>query len=883
MLKKSKRAISRRQFLASVAGGPLAGLMLVSCGRKSQQVGKAPAEAFLVPNFHPASCGWLDTFSEERLYCCNSYLDHLDRVRDDPTYKFVLSECDNMIAIMNFQPQRIPEIKQRCKEGRVELVNATFLEMAINLSGGEALIKQGVEGLRWQEEVMGSSPRFAWTIDECGVHDQMGQLCAGLGLQAMVYCRMNKTGSRIHWIESPDGSRVLALCPGNYADFSPVFRTKAPLSRAQLRQLEQELREKAKTTPAGAPILVLGGSGDYSLAPLYKGYTEELLGQWKQVNPETELRIATAGEYLDTIWEPVQSGKIKIPTMLGGTGYTFDSFWIENPNVKTWYRREEHALQASESLATGATLQTGLRYPTKDLYDAWAQMLLNMDRNSLWGSAAGMVFVSPKSWCVQDRMESVQAINKKVQRRALESLSRPGEDLVMFNPLNWERSDPITIQLGPGESLKGIECQAVPGGQTLCDLRLPSFSISGSEVRRQGPAPAKKIPLPETVETLYYAARIDPKTGALDSLKLKPSGREMLAAPANVIIAEKPKEQRGDPGDFMLPRPDRIRLASSSDFKSTISAYSGPLAITVVIQSEFYGNQPSRRVMHFYNEHPRIDFETELQDIPNPTVVVSEFPLAEEINEVRRGIPNGFSHAAWAKPNPNLHGWAKGIVPAVRWIDFALAGGGGVALLDRGLTGRELDGRTPIIYLYNATDTYYGYPNPWLSGRGKHHFDYALVAHESAWEDARIPQMAWEYNSPPLWIRGRKAAAAKSWVSTSNNLIVPVVRREESEIEMRLIECFGLPGTGEVALNLPHRGATLTNLRGKNGHPLEGGSPYRFPVRPQQIVTLRFRTESPVEKIKPILEWDPFVPKSKIAALHQYGNYKGHPPRGDHT
>lgn len=882
MSEKSRRSISRRTFMANVAGGTAGALALASCGGK-HPAGKVPAEAYLVPNFHPASCGWLDTFSEERVYCCNSYLDHLDRVRDDPTYKFVLSECNNQIAIMNFQPQRIPELKQRCKEGRVELVNATFLEMTINLSGGEALIKEGVEGLRWQEEVMGFSPRFAWAIDTCGLHDQMGQLSAGLGLQAMVYCRMNKTGSRIHWAVSPDGSRILALCPANYADFSPAFRTKVPLTNAELQKLEQELKEKAKTTPDGAPILVLGGSGDYSLAPLYKKYPREFLAQWKQVNPGTKLRIATTGEYLDAILPGIQSGKIQIPTMRGGTGYTFDAFWIENPNVKTWYRRNEHGLQATESLATLASLQSDFRYPTKDLYGAWVQMLLNMDRNSLWGSAAGMVFVSQKSWCVQDRMESVQAINKKVQALAFEALSPRGEDLVLFNPLNWERSDPITIQLGPGESLNGAECQTMLGGQTLCNLRLPSFSIAGAEVRRQGPTKSKKISLPTTIETRYYVARVNAQTGALESLKLKPSGREMLGAPANVIVAEAPKSQRGGTGDFMLPRPRRVRLASSSDFKLTLSAYSGSLATTVVVVSKFYGGQPSQRVMHFYKEYPRIDFETEVQDIPNRTVVVAEFPLAEDVTEVRRGIPNGFSHAAWAEAKPNLHGWAKGIVPAVRWIDFAFASGSGVALLDRGLTGRELNGRTPVIYLYNATDKYAGYPNPWLSGKGKHHFEYALIPHEGSWGGARIPHMAWEYNSPPLRVPGRKSAPTKSWVEASSNLIVQVVRREGSEIEMRLLECLGFPGKAEVTLNLPHRRASLTNLRGKNGSPLAGGPTYRFPVRPQQIVTLRFKTSNAVDEIKPILEWDHLVPKSDLAALHQYGNYKGHPPVGHQT
>jgi len=57
--------------------------------------------------------------------------------------------------------------------------------------------------------------------------------------------------------------------------------------------------------------------------------------------------VATAGEYFDTVLPGVKSGTIQIPILRGGTGYTYDSFWIENPRVKTWYRKNEHGLQAA--------------------------------------------------------------------------------------------------------------------------------------------------------------------------------------------------------------------------------------------------------------------------------------------------------------------------------------------------------------------------------------------------------------------------------------------------------------------------------------------------------------------------------------------------------
>ena len=272
---KRQRRLSRREFLAVTAVTPLLADTTPSSALQGRRV-------FVVPNFHPASCGWLTNWSKERVYCANSYFDHLDRVRDDPGYAFVLSEVNNMIAMMNFKPERTAELRQRIKEGRVELVNGFFLESTINLSGGEALVRLGVEGLRWQREVFSIRPRFAWTIDVCGTHDQMAQISAGLGLDAMVYTRKNPTGSSVHWSESPDGTRILTLCPGHYSELGEVMNSTGPLTPAKVAEVENYLERKLKITPEQAPILVLAGGGDYALAPKYKPYPHEFLEMWKQ-------------------------------------------------------------------------------------------------------------------------------------------------------------------------------------------------------------------------------------------------------------------------------------------------------------------------------------------------------------------------------------------------------------------------------------------------------------------------------------------------------------------------------------------------------------------------------------------------------------------------
>jgi alpha-mannosidase len=408
---------------------------------------------------------------------------------------------------------------------------------------------------------------------------------------------------------------------------------------------------------------------------------------------------------------------------------------------------------------------------------------------------------------------------------------------------------------------------------------LPPMAIAAAKT--DSPPETKQIDLPQSIETTHYSASVDPATGALVSLKMKPSGREMLGGPANVLVAERTKKQQGDPGNHTAPRGGRERLATSSDFRPTIRVQADPLCTTVMVLGDFYGGGRCCRAVRFYKEYPRIDFHTLIKDIPDRTVVVAEFPLAEQITEVRRGIPYGFSHGAWAKPNPELHGWTKGITPAVRWSHYTLAGGGGVALLDVGLPGRELTEKTPIIFLYNATDKYYGYPNSWLSGKGTHQLHYSLVVHEGDWVKARIQQMAWEYNCPPLLISEKKVPAApQSYLQTSDNVIVAALRREGPDIELRMYECFGYAGQAEVTLNLPHTDARLTDLVGGRAKPLPAGPTYKFPIRPQEIVTMRFRAPSPVPDVKPLTRWDELVPESKREALNTRLDAKGHPPRG---
>jgi len=877
-----------RAFAAGVA------FALVSFGTAARS--EQPTTLYLVPNFHPGCMGWLARYSEERNYCLYTYLAHLDRVAKDPSYKFAFSEIPHLITMMEYEPKRFDELRQRVKEGRVECVNAFVLEPTISLSGGEALVQQGVQGLRWYRQIMDLQPRFCWMIDTCGWHEQMAQIVSGLGLDAFVYCRYNPTGAMtqpsgaphgprqevtLHWIQSPDGTRALAVSTGHYCDpsFAGVFETRTPLAPDALRNVIDKVRENRKRFPMGAPILLLGGEQDYSGPFRYENYPAELIAAWNKAAPDLQLRMATPSDYLDVILPPLRAGQYQIPTVASGSAiYGWTSFWMNMPIVKQWYRRAEHGLQAAEALATIATLTGSVAYPSQEFANAWLLMALNMDRNILWGVAVDGSFRDRESWDTCDRFEYVDSVVAASNGAAFGSLVRQDPDAVtLFNPVNWARKGPVELTLPPGRVLAGVDCQLLEDGRTLlARMPLPSVGLAAGRLEQAGWLPPARTALPEVIETPHYSAKLDAATGALVSLRMKPSGREMLGGPANVVLAE----EKGDP-HFVPEKAKRKLLANSNQHAPFITVTTGKLATIVEMRGPFHGGGELRRVIRFYNESPRIDFVTETNGLPEKTVLSVEFPLADDVTEMRRGIPYGFSRGDCVNGVPGVTGVTKGILPAIRWSDYSFRSGGGLAILDRGVTGRELVGKTAILLLHNVCETYFKFPATWMGDQRKQSYAYAILPHERDWDGVNVARLAWEYNSPVIVAAGCPESVSKSLVETSDNVIVEALRCDFDQIEMRLVECLGKDGRAWAKVNLPHTTAALTDLLGRKPEALPPGQRYEFAVRPQQIVTMRLRTGQTVPPVQALRSFDTVVPQGKRAYMRTARNPRliGHPPK----
>lgn len=845
-----------------------------------------PAVAHVVPNTHGTIAGWLVDFDTERNYVLNNYLEHLTLASRSSVYRFVWSEVPNLISLLELEPVREAELRARLRDGRAELVNAFFVESDMTVPGGETLARLGVEGIRWQEAVFGVRPRFAWAIDITGAHRQLPQIARRLGLDAIVFTRNNPAGRTAFWWRAPDGSRALAVTAPHYMELRELFQGADPKDPKLWETLRRTVRERLAFSPSPRLALFLAGASDYSLPPAMGERIQEFLSEWHAVNQEMELRFSTFSEYFHALRSEMETG-LRLPEYAGDVAFCFNGFWADMPEVKRAFRRTESLLRAAELAATAASLQRGAAYPSRQLHEAWLLLLVNADRNAIWGAGAGAAFRSAEHWDVQDRFLGARERLARVMDGA--SDAKTGGP-VLLNPLNWPRRDPFVLRLPAGRTPAGAVCVSDPleSEEFRCQLNVPPAQAARLRLAPGRPPTPAPVEAPKEIATPFYRVRLDTATGEIASLHSS-GGRPILARGAGRVQLEEPPAQFAKvAADFMAPRKQR-KVVPACGAPARVRAWTSPPAIVVVSALDCPEYSVEKRIW-FYQNFPRIDFDILLNLKRSDALVTVDFPFAGPVNRRTRGIPFGFSEGPpredWLQPQPYFlaraaeHqqlGYSAAVMPALGWSDYRLAGGGGLTLIDEGLPMHEFALDHLTLGLINAVSQYRGLPNEELRGLGRHRFRFALLPHEGEWREAEAPLRAREFQEPPLLMeRGVPLAEV---VRTSPNLVLEAVRRDGRDLELRLTEWRGEAGIAWVECLAPHRSARRTNLLGEEPQPLGRAARYRFAVMPQEIITLRFELRGAIEPPPVLTSWAPLVPEGKRAALRMRLREKGHPPR----
>ena len=402
---------------------------------------------YLVNSSHQ-DIAWMDSPDE-----CIRFRDEqmitpaLKRLAESENYCFSVEDALSLREYLERHPDRYGDILKYTQEGRLEW-GATNKQPYPSMYDGEALIRQTYFGRKWLQKVLpGCDFRTAYNEDVPGVALQLPQILAKSGIP---YYQISRHQPGFYKWFSPDGSSVLSWSPGQYHDKTmPILH--APTEAARTDVLAGFLNEfdeyyRKRNIP---PVRLVLYSFDFSEPLNWDKYMENWNSEVKGDNPKELpfIMYSTSSKVMDEI---VAGGNAKFDELLG-----------ERPNVWLYIHGPAHhralkagreasrLLTAAEKFSTfNALVENSFSdYPANELSEAW-ESAIYPDHG--WGGNKGDItdrYFRSKLEFARDRGQELLDKSLTSIARRINFKKEYRQAVTVFNPLSWERTDPVVLTL----------------------------------------------------------------------------------------------------------------------------------------------------------------------------------------------------------------------------------------------------------------------------------------------------------------------------------------------------------------------------------------------------------------------------------------------------
>ena len=841
----------------------------------------------LTGNSH-IDAAWLWPWTETVDVVKRTFGTALQLMYEYPQYTYTQSAAQYNEWMAQKYPDLNAEIAQRIKEGRWEVVGGMWVEPDLNLPDGESLVRQLLVGKRWYQQAYGVDVRIGWNPDSFGYTWQLPQIYKKSGVdyfvtQKMTWNDTNQLPFKLFWWESPDGSKVLAYFPHDYANnnLNPV-------------RLSQDLAVARTRATGMTEMMDLYGIGDHGGGP-----TRAILDEgfhWAErgtdgghVMPKFEFGIAQS--YFSSIEKQIApdsptwnyqsiakgysapaavEGKVAIPTWKSELYFEYHrGVMTTQADHKRNMRESSIATLNAEKWASLAWLD-GDKYPGRELTEDWKKVLFNQFHDLAAGSGIGIIYKDAQKdydvvrWSTNEISSgALQDVTEHIDTQVNHPEAVP---VVVFNPLGWQRSGVVTVKVQlPGANPSGVHVEDIATGKTqIPDLVSFDPKTGVTEFRmfvRDIPALGYKVhrvyseaPNGPTyqatkahdagdslvIENANLRVTVNKQTGCITSLSDLRSGFEALGKGAcgNQLqfFKDTPKEYDAwniDPGTLDVA-PMTIDHADSVELVKTGT----PL--------------PAIRVTHHWQNSkfvqtislpPGADFTDVENDIDwheSHILLKASFPVSATSPFATYEIPYG----AIERPTTRDNSWEKAQfeVPAQQWADLG-NDKHGLSVINDSKFGYDAVGNLLRLTLLRSPK----WPDP-DADMGRHHFHYALYPHTGTWKEAMTVRHGFEYNYPLTAVvttaHPGTLPAEHSFASVSpENVVLTAVKKAEDAkgLIFRAYEWAGKDSTLEFHVPPGATEATVTNMmETPEGSPLEvAGDVVKAPIHPFEILTIR--------------------------------------------
>ncbi|MDR0748953.1 MAG: glycosyl hydrolase-related protein [Tannerellaceae bacterium] len=427
---------------------PLCAILLCYTGIQAQDAPYFKEGRLYIVNSSHQDIAWMDSPDE-----CIRFRDEqmitpaLQRLAESKQYCFSVEDALSLREYLERHPDSYSAILKYTKEGRLEW-GATNKQPYPSMYDGEALVRQTYFGRKWLQKVLpGCDFRTAYNEDVPGMALQLPQILSKSGIP---YYQISRHQPGFYKWFSPDGSSVLTWSPGQYYEKTmPILH--APSEAARTDTLIRFLDEfdgyyRQRNIP---PVRLVLYSFDFSKPVDWDNYMEDWNNEAKGANPRglPYIMYSTSTRAMDEI---AASKDVRFDELLG-----------ERPNVWLYIHGPAHqrALKAGREasrLLTAAEKFSAFNalvensfssYPANELTGAW-EAAIYPDHG--WGGNKGAI----TDRYFRDKFEFARDKARELLDKSLRSIAQRirfkdeyKQAVTVFNPLSWERTDPVVLTL----------------------------------------------------------------------------------------------------------------------------------------------------------------------------------------------------------------------------------------------------------------------------------------------------------------------------------------------------------------------------------------------------------------------------------------------------
>ncbi|MBP0031177.1 alpha-mannosidase [Roseofilum sp. Guam] len=796
-------------------------------------------QIFLLGHAH-LDLAWLWPVSETWEAAKRTFTSVLQLQAEFPELTFGHSTPALYAWLEHHQPHLFNTIKNRVREGRWEIIAGLWVEPEFNLVSGESIIRQVLYGQRYIREQFGVLNRVAWLPDSFGFCWQLPQILKSGKMDYFVTqkLRWNDTNEfpyEVFFWQGLDGTQILSLMS------APIGEG---IDRVKLTRYAMESKERT----GKAQVLGLPGVGDHGGGPSRDMLEVARRSQESRLFPR--LQFTTAHTYLDHLAQekdyPIWADELYLEFHRG--------CYTSHADQKFYNRCCERLLYQAELWSSCASLLTGYDYPQVRLEQAWKSVLFNQFHDILPGSSIPEVFQEAnQEW--QQVIETTEEIIQQALGAIASQISLPepptlgAQPLLIFNPLNWFRSEVVSMTLPEG--ILSAKILDTDGQEWVSQIEnnliyflTPNIPSVGYQlvwlVPNTEPVLSVDYPKELTLKNESLEVTLDPATGDILELCDRPNHRSVLRGLGNQLQAFVDQGQYWDAWNidpdyqkFPLP-PTQLESMDWESYGELVKTIKVVRTIGQSKITQYYtllGNDNQLRITTGVNWQER------------HTLLKVSFPVQLQADYMTYEIPCGaIRRSTHFKTEQDQAKWE---VPALNWADLTdEVQNYGVSVLTDYKSGYDPHPDQLRLSLLRGST----WPDP-EADLGEHEFKYALYPHGGSWEAAGTVQRGYELNCPlqvyscPLLNRdqpGSEKTRISYLAFSSSAWILTALKKSEDNPYHWIVRGYESQGKTEridVKNNLGLDYGNRVNLLEEE----DGNTPLE--IQPWEILTLKLRQE----------------------------------------